>query len=224
MAKCPKCSTRKAKRACPALGAEICPPCCAENRLVSIPCPRDCPHLQGEFYQHRRRQERATARGRDFLALQERLFPDEIARGFAFRLMADIYYFTRESGPLDDAAMAAGLGVLKGSLSKIFVPPDGASPLGRFLVERMADRRRYPDAPGMGAEERRRAVGAIEGHVRSLARAGGRQFQDLLSSFFDALDFEADLDYSPADAGEGPAAAPGGPRRSPGGLILPPGV
>jgi hypothetical protein len=42
MAKCPKCSTRKAKRSCPGIGGEICPSCCAENRLKSIPCPQDC--------------------------------------------------------------------------------------------------------------------------------------------------------------------------------------
>src|SRR5262245_25423540 len=42
---CPLCRQRRAKRACPALGHEICPVCCATKRQVEIRCPADCPHL-----------------------------------------------------------------------------------------------------------------------------------------------------------------------------------
>ena len=42
---CPVCNSRKARRACPALGQTICPVCCATKRLVEINCPSDCPHL-----------------------------------------------------------------------------------------------------------------------------------------------------------------------------------
>lgn len=45
MAICPLCSTRKARRACPALGREICPVCCGTKRLVEIACPADCQYL-----------------------------------------------------------------------------------------------------------------------------------------------------------------------------------
>ena len=45
MAVCPLCSTRKARRACPALGREICPVCCGTKRLVEIACPADCQYL-----------------------------------------------------------------------------------------------------------------------------------------------------------------------------------
>jgi len=230
MAKCPKCSTRKAKRQCPALAAEICPSCCAEGRLQTIACPRDCVHLGGELYQHRRRQERAQTRGREFIEIQEKLFRDEGIRELAFRLQADIFYFFRENGSSDDASTAAALETLKSFLSKIFVPPEGSSPLGRFLVERMADARRYPEAPGFGTEERRRVAGILAGHIRSLARDGSRRYGEVLEGFFGELDFEADLDYSPRDAaagaeGRGPQTPAGpAPRRTPGGLILPPGV
>jgi hypothetical protein len=42
---CPLCSSRRAKRACPALAREICPVCCGTKRLVEISCPPDCVHL-----------------------------------------------------------------------------------------------------------------------------------------------------------------------------------
>ena len=42
---CPLCRQRKARRACPALGHEICAVCCGTKRLVEIRCPADCGYL-----------------------------------------------------------------------------------------------------------------------------------------------------------------------------------
>lgn len=42
---CPLCSTRKARRHCPALDQTICAPCCGTKRLVEIRCPAECPWL-----------------------------------------------------------------------------------------------------------------------------------------------------------------------------------
>lgn len=42
---CPLCRTRKARRACPALGQTICSVCCGTKRLVEIRCPADCRYL-----------------------------------------------------------------------------------------------------------------------------------------------------------------------------------
>lgn len=42
---CALCGSRKAKRACPALGRSICALCCGTKRLTEIACPRDCPYL-----------------------------------------------------------------------------------------------------------------------------------------------------------------------------------
>lgn len=42
---CPVCHQRKAKRACPALGKQICAVCCGTKRLVEIHCPQDCGYL-----------------------------------------------------------------------------------------------------------------------------------------------------------------------------------
>jgi hypothetical protein len=42
---CPLCSTRRAKRSCPALEREICPVCCGTKRLTEIRCPESCAYL-----------------------------------------------------------------------------------------------------------------------------------------------------------------------------------
>ena len=42
---CPLCGQRKARRACPALGKQICAVCCGTKRLVQIQCPPDCAYL-----------------------------------------------------------------------------------------------------------------------------------------------------------------------------------
>jgi hypothetical protein len=42
---CPLCSTRRARRGCPALGQQICAVCCGTKRLVQIQCPSDCTWL-----------------------------------------------------------------------------------------------------------------------------------------------------------------------------------
>ena len=43
---CPLCQKRPAKRACPALGRDICAVCCATKRLVEIHCTEDCRYLE----------------------------------------------------------------------------------------------------------------------------------------------------------------------------------
>lgn len=42
---CPLCTSRKSRRACPALGREICSVCCGTKRLTKIACPSDCAYL-----------------------------------------------------------------------------------------------------------------------------------------------------------------------------------
>jgi hypothetical protein len=42
---CPLCGKRAARRACPALGQEICAVCCATKRLAEIACPPSCRYL-----------------------------------------------------------------------------------------------------------------------------------------------------------------------------------
>jgi hypothetical protein len=42
---CPLCRARKAKRACPGTGQEICTVCCGTKRIVEISCPPSCIYL-----------------------------------------------------------------------------------------------------------------------------------------------------------------------------------
>jgi len=39
---CPLCGIRRARRACPALGKQICTVCCGTKRQIEIKCPSDC--------------------------------------------------------------------------------------------------------------------------------------------------------------------------------------
>ncbi|PYS16278.1 MAG: hypothetical protein DMG15_02765 [Acidobacteria bacterium] len=46
MAMCPLCSSRPAKRYCPAVADQICPVCCGTKREIEIDCPSSCPYLK----------------------------------------------------------------------------------------------------------------------------------------------------------------------------------
>src|SRR5271170_5062199 len=43
--KCKICDTRKPRRYCPGVNAEICSICCGNEREVTVSCPLDCPYL-----------------------------------------------------------------------------------------------------------------------------------------------------------------------------------
>lgn len=50
--KCAICGTRRAKRFCPGLRADICPQCCGKEREETIACPFDCEFLhQGRSHE-----------------------------------------------------------------------------------------------------------------------------------------------------------------------------
>lgn len=220
MAKCTQCATRKGKRHCPALSEGICARCCANERLQTIQCPEDCPHLQSEMYQHQRRKDRASSQGREFLETNRELFPREEAFNFAFKLQADVYYFCAHEAVADDEIIARCIDSLKALYSPIYVPESSPHPLLAFLRKRLEDTYRYPPDREPRKEERLRIFRVLGKHIASLGGSGSQRYWETLSSFFAELDFESDLDYSPLDSRD--EQAPDEPRRSPGGLILPP--
>ncbi len=48
---CKICRKRRARRACPAVGGDICTICCGTEREVSLSCPLECEYLR-EAHQH----------------------------------------------------------------------------------------------------------------------------------------------------------------------------
>ena len=69
MPTCPLCSTRPAKRYCPAKAESICAVCCGEKREVEIYCPAGCPYLKAsrEYEAEKRIPDPAlVARSNDF--------------------------------------------------------------------------------------------------------------------------------------------------------------
>jgi len=44
--KCRICEVRKPRRYCPAVGGDICAPCCGNEREISLHCPLDCVYLR----------------------------------------------------------------------------------------------------------------------------------------------------------------------------------
>ncbi len=79
---CRLCGLRRARRACPALGYDICAVCCGTKRLVEIQCPSDCGYLASArehppataVRRHQRDLETVIQFVRDFNQRQTRLF------------------------------------------------------------------------------------------------------------------------------------------------------
>ena len=79
---CPLCQERKPKRACPAVGQQICTVCCGSKRLVQIDCPADCVYLASarehpaaaDVRRHRRDAGRMIEAMRDLSERQSDLF------------------------------------------------------------------------------------------------------------------------------------------------------
>jgi hypothetical protein len=204
---CPRCSSRRAKRHCPALETTICAVCCAEERLVKIPCPADCPHLKSEFYQLSRRKERAEASGRKLLQSLADLFWNAGKRELAFLIAADIYWWTAlrspESAnpPPEDAALSQALVEARQKL--IGGEPAEGPPgtLAEFLFQLAARGPKHTQThSGPLTIERRAEV--FESLARHIAKSGFPQnpaFFGQIASNVRELDFAADLDYVPSE-------------------------
>src|SRR5256885_13117852 len=72
---CKICETRRAKRACPAVGGDICSICCGREREVTLNCPLDCVYLQ-----EARKHERAVPVNPDEFPNQDIRVTDKFLR------------------------------------------------------------------------------------------------------------------------------------------------
>jgi hypothetical protein len=108
---CPICQKRKAKRFCPAQGANICSVCCGTEREVTIDCPSDCPHLIASRAYDWERKEVDWSQGP---------FPEaKLDRGLVARhtLLMDamahaVCLLARDNRPLVDSDLVAALKAL----------------------------------------------------------------------------------------------------------------
>ena len=205
MAKCIHCGQKKGKRLCPALDGFICAQCCATHRLQDIQCPPDCTYLQSEFYQQGRRNQKARSKGKLFIEAVENNFRSEGARGFAFMVQADIYWWCSREGKLANLVIAEAMQSACSGLAKIPVVQDSDEPLADFLGKLLSTSSRY-QAQRTGDFNEDSQIKVLEklaviarGHGGSEDPQESSSFLEMTSSYFDQLDFEADLDYSPLD-------------------------
>ena len=205
MAKCKHCGQKKGKRMCPALDGLICAQCCGTHRLQDIQCPPDCTYLQSEFYQQERRNQKARAKGRKFIETIENHFRSEAARGFAFMVQADIYWWCSRNGGLANQPIADAMEAACRGLAKIPVALDSENPMADWLGNLLSVSSRYEALrSGDFKEDSQRDVleklaDIARKHGEDKDPAGSGSFLEMTSSYFDQLDFEADLDYSPLD-------------------------
>lgn len=135
---CPLCGQRRARRACPALGHDICPVCCATKRQVEIRCPAGCPHLvaaKAHPSAVARRQQEADLR--ELMGGVGRLSEGQLQLFFLIQS-----YFLRPAAAghprIVDAEVADAAGALAGTFETasrgvIFEHP-AATPAGRRLA------------------------------------------------------------------------------------------
>jgi hypothetical protein len=224
MAKCPKCERKKGKRFCPALDTMICATCCGTHRLQTIACPQDCEHLQKEYYQLHRRESRARSHGKALIAAVEDLFYSSESKEFGFMVQADAYWWLKDRDPPTNEELAATLEAVASRLSDVAVP-GSANPLVEFLVELLTSSPRYLQHAEKGFDHghRRNALDTLRRHIQSHGKhasgidapagdAATHSYWHELADYFGELDFEADLDYSPAEELEQAASGGNQPR------------
>jgi hypothetical protein len=114
--KCRLCNKRPVKRACPALGEQICAVCCATKRLVEIACPEDCRYLESS----QRHPAAVVKRQLDadvtiLMATVGRLSEQQLQLFFLLQSMV-LSYRPEGLARLTDADVALAAGALAGSL------------------------------------------------------------------------------------------------------------
>ena len=226
MAKCKHCGQKKGKRQCPALDDVICAQCCATHRLGTIQCPADCTYLQSEFYQQGRRNQKAQARGKKFLERVSNDFHSEAAQGFAFMIQADLYWWCARNGGLSNLSISRALGASASRPGRIIIEQEAEEPLEKFFSKLFKKSSRYAalGESGFETDSQKKVLEALaacaERHQGAENAEESLSFLEEINSYFDQLDFEADLDYSPLEELEEETTTPAG-GESEGGLILP---
>jgi len=232
MARCPECEKKKGKRYCPARDTQICSTCCATKRLGEIQCPQDCEYLQSEYYQLERRGAKARSHGKALIAELHDLYYTDDRRDYAFQLLADAFWWIRNREKPTNAAFADSIDTVASRLSAVVLPSSGDE-LGDFLAEVQAKSGRYATLEEHGMDQARKRE-TLEGLAKRMrghsppedlaVELHDQSYWELVASYFGELDFEADLDYSPAEEiaeADGQVSPGDGYEERSSGLVLP---
>ncbi len=114
--RCPRCGRRKARRACPALGQQICPVCCGTQRLVEIACPDDCGFLTTARSHPPAVVQRRRERDSHFLASIAHVLTQQQYQTLLFLLFAVRRARPESSTRLVDTDVAEAAGALAATL------------------------------------------------------------------------------------------------------------
>jgi hypothetical protein len=218
---CPVCGHRKGRRACPALGKQICTVCCGTKRLVEIRCPDTCGYLSTA----RQHPPAVVQRqyDRDIDALQPTMRGlAEMQQHLAFLLLGVV---SRQGGSetlerlhdadVSDAALALAGTFETAARGVIYEHRASTLPAQRLVAafrEALDDvSRRLPDV--RLDRDAAAALRGIEQGVREVQRRAGAATGDATRAYIDVVRRMVPP-YAPAPVAPGPAE-PGS------GLILP---
>lgn len=205
---CPLCTNRKPKRACPALGREICAVCCGTKRLTEIACPADCVYLASA-----RSHPAAVVvrqRERDFrfaLPILQKLSERSYQLLRLFQAVVRRYRRTAIP-PLVDSEVADAAGAFASTLETadrgiIYEHQPSSLVAQRLLTELRAALESAARSRTSGAGLERDAASALRRMERA-ARGARKELEETDTAYL------AFLDRMPAElAGEGPSSTEG---------------
>lgn len=211
---CPSCGSRRGKRACPALGREICAVCCGTKRQVDIQCPPTCAYLSSA----RSHPSAAVVRRREsdlrFIVPLVRDLTDAQHRLLLFFQAVVIKHARGALPPLIDEDVAAAARAVAATLETarkgiIYEHQAESAPAQRLaseLGQAVADLARRPDAPPAATVERD-AAAALRRMEQAAHTAASALPGDPAPVYLSLLGRV--MSHAAADASASPAEEPG---------------
>jgi hypothetical protein len=200
MAKCARCDRRKARRRCPALGAEICSLCCGSIRGKDVRCPAGCEHLAPHAsYQEQKVLDRRESGPAAAAPARGGAEPDERTAWLLFSIEAALHEIDARSPGFSDKDALLACDYARDRIARgerrLIVPGEGLRPgnaAGEALVLTVGRCRFQRTSLIAGAdepyapEERTAALDVVIRTIKALARDRweGRTFLDRLDERF----------------------------------------
>jgi hypothetical protein len=197
---CPLCSTRKARRRCPALQQDICALCCGTKRLVEIRCPADCAYLASSR-EHppaavaRQQQRDLAAFIQPMQGLNQRQSELFVALNTALRRYQPPDFQTLNDGDIVEAAGAMAATLETRSRGVIYDHRPGSLPAERLIG---ALRPLLTEGERTGGSSFEREAGVVlrrlekaVGAAQQTMPGGNRRYLDLIGRVLSKADRDA---------------------------------